>query len=371
MSYQPGRMGMTEGTGLVFVTTFASFFLSTWSVFMDISTTATWMIPLVIMVGGTVILFLLLYVLRYTSGDFFSACDQLFGKTVTRLFTLYYIVVFLLDAGLLLRQYSENTLLTALPFIDFELVSGWYTLVITAILFIGISGIEQLARVSYIFLPVAIISILAVLALNTPQYNYLYLTPWNGPGLTEVLKLGILRLGVNLGIIVPIILASSFQNARTVMNAVLYGSVISAILRTMVVACYIAAFGQGVAQEKVLPFFELTRLVFINRFIQRIEALFILVWAIMGILAIAIEVYVAVYLLGRLFNLPTLRPLFIPVMIIVSQLSLMPREITGVMTFHSFLQASVFDIGTVIIPLILAAGAFFHARRSKKCRLSN
>jgi hypothetical protein len=111
----------------------------------------------------------------------------------------------------------------------------------------------------------------------------------------------------------------------------------------------------------------MARLVYINRYIQRIEALIILLWAIMGILNIAIEVYIGLYLLGRLFNLPTIRPLIFPVVIIIAQLAMLPGEITSVFLFESKAHLIFYNIGILIIPLTLFGVAIFRAWRQKAC----
>ena len=364
MSYQPGSLGLAGGIAIVFVTSFSTFFLSAWSVYLDKSTTANWLVPLVVLIGGILALFFLLYALKYTSGDLFSACSQLLGKTAARVIAVYYIATFFLDAGLLLRQYSENTLLTALPMADFPITIGWYSLIVAIILFLGI---EAISRASSLFLPVVTAGITLVLLLLLPQYEFLYLAPWNGPGLQIVALSGIKAWGFNLAVIIPFILATSFKKTRTIRSAVIYGLGISVLFRALAVAAFVATFGQGSGREKVLPFFEMARLVYINRFIQRIESLFILLWVILGVLGIAIEIYAGLYLLGRLFNLPALRPLIMPAVLIIAQLAMLPPEITGVLKFHVMLQSSYYNIGTVLIPFVLFLAALLKARGKASC----
>ncbi|MBP2651863.1 MAG: spore germination protein, partial [Firmicutes bacterium] len=321
MSLQPGRMGVAEGLTLVVTTTVSSIFMTTWSPLLDQATTATWMIPLVEMVLGVIVLYVFLYVFRYSSNDFFSACEKLLGLTLARLVACYYVVLFFLDAVLVLRQFTENTLITALPELPFEIATAWYCLIVVIVLYIGI---EPIARAGYIIMPMSILAGLIELLLLIPQYQLLYLTPWNGPGLDKIILTGIHSSGINLGLLIPIILAVSFQNEQTVKASVLYGMAIGACVKSCTLAGYIAAFGVGTAREKVLPFYEIARLVYINRYIQRTESLIILVWVINDILQLAILTYIGLYLLGRVFNLPSVKPLIIPILLIIANLSMLP-----------------------------------------------
>lgn len=364
MSLQPGRMGIAEGLALVFISTFTTTFLSGWSIVLDRATTATWLLPLVSFAAGVIILYLQLFVLRSTSGDLYAACQQLLGNTAARLIAVYLIAVYLLNAVLLVRQFAESTLLTALPELPCELAIAWHVLVIAIILY---SGIEAIARASYLILPMALLAVFTVLALLTPQYQFLYLTPWKGPGLGEVTVSGLRSVGVNLGILTPSILARSFQNSQTIKGAVLYGFGLSSFFKSLTLAAYIAAFGTGAGREKLLPFYEMARLVYINRYIQRVEALIILLWSIMGILTIAVELYIALYLLGRLFNLPTLKPLIIPFAVIIGQLAMMPTEITSVITFQNYAHITLYPSGMVAIPLLLFIAARSQSKKGKPC----
>ncbi len=365
MSYRPGQMGLAEGMALVFATTLVSVFLTIFPASVDAAGSAAWISPVITFIEFLVIMYLLLYVLRNTSGDLYAACQELLGATMTRIIALCYSGLYFLDAGLLLRQFAENTLLTALPRLEFELAIGLYAFMVVFLLYFGF---EAVAQTCYVVLPFTVGGLLIIMILAASRYNFLNLAPWVGQGIGAVFVWSARVGGINLGALLPFIFAASFQNARTVKGAVLYGLGLSAFVRTMSFIAYTAAFGVSVSREKVLPFFDLARLVYINRFVQRIEAFFIILWTTMGMLNIAIDIYAGLYLLGRVFNLPALRPFIIPATLIIAELAMLPREITGVITFYVQMLSTVYNLGTVVIPLILFIAAVWHSRRQKTCR---
>ncbi|BBB90338.1 MAG TPA: GerAB/ArcD/ProY family transporter [Methylomusa anaerophila] len=366
MSYQPGRLGLAEGIALVFATTLAPIFLTIFPASVDAAGPAAWMRPVISFIEFLVILYLLLYVLKNTTGDLYAACQQLLGTTLTRLVALYYTSLYFLDAGLLLRQFAENTLLTALPRLEFEVAIGLYAIMAVFLLYFGL---EAMARTCYIILPFAVAGLLAIMALAAPRYEFFHLTPWVGPGLGQVFIWGVQAGGINLGALLPFLIAASFQNAPTIRNAVLYGLGLSTLMRTLAFIAYTTAFGVSVGREKVLPFFDLARLVYINRFLQRIEAFFIILWTAMGMLNVAIDIYAGLYLLCRLFNLPSLRPFILPTTLIIAELAMLPHEITGVLTFYNQAIFSFYNLGTIVIPLMLFIAAVYRAKRGReKCR---
>jgi len=226
-------------------------------------------------------------------------------------------------------------------------------------------GIEALARSAYIVFPFIIFGIVFVLIMLWPLYQPLYLTPWNGRGVSTLLSGAYKVSGIDLAITIPVIMASSFQNRRTIKHSVLYGLGISAFLKSITLVAGIAVYGVMTGREKVLPFYEVARLIYINRFVQHLEAFFIVLWSIVGMLAIALEIYVGLYLLGRLFDLPTLRPLIIPVVLVLAELSMLPGDLASVIFFHGQAEAYIYTIGLFAIPVVLFLAASYRVWRQK------
>lgn len=366
MSYQPGHMGVAEGIALIFATTLSPVFLSVYPFSVRITGPLVWLVPVTTYFESLFLLYMLLYVMRHTSSDLHSACQVLLGRWGARLIALFYIGLYFLDAGLLLRQFAENTLITALPALEFEGAVIVFALMAVLLLFIGI---EAVAQTGYILMPFLIIGLVSTMALASSRYNFLFLTPWNGTGVGTAVTRGLLAGGLNLGALLPFFLAVSFQNLRAVRNSVLYGLGISCLLRTLAYTCYTVAFGVGSGSEKLLPFYELARLVYLSRFFQRIEAFFIIVWAVMGMINIAIDIFAGLYLLSRMFNLPALRPLIVPVAVIIAELAILPSAVTDAVFFYIQGLFGYYNIGTFVIPLMLFVAALIHARRRKKtCR---
>lgn len=362
MSYQPGHMGLAEGMALIFAATLAPVFLTTFPFSVDTAGSLAWSAPLISYLTFLTLLYPLLYVMQHPSQDLYGACRELLGKWPARLITVYYISVYLLDAVLLLRQFAENTLITALPALEFEAAIILYGLMALILLYIGI---ESLAQTSYILMPFLIVGLLLILILASSRYNFLLLAPWQGTGLMQAGLWGIRAGGINIGALLPFFLAASFQNQRTLKHAVIYGLGLSALLRTAAFLCYTATFGASISREKLLPFYELARLIYLSRFVQRIEAFFIIVWSVMGMINIALDIFAVLYLLCRLFDLPAMRPLMLPTVIIVSELAMLPPAVTEVVVIYVQALFSYYNIGALIIPLSLFLVALIRKRREK------
>jgi spore germination protein (amino acid permease) len=364
--YQPGKMGIAEGIALVFIITFVPVFQTIWSTTVDRAQGAAWAIPLISGTTTLGILFAVLWIMRRHPGDLLQIAEQLVGKAGAFLIGMHYMVHFMTEAVFLTREFAENTLITALPNAEFAITILFFATIPTILIFLGI---ETIARIAYLFLPFLIFSVLVVIFLIRQKFIFYQLAPWQGPGVIKVLQNGLQVTGFNFGVLLLPFLRHSFQDIPTIRKIGIYGFGLSIFLRFIMIASYLMVFGVMVAREKVLPFFEMTRIAYVSRYLQHIEALFILVWVMAGLSAIAVSLYISLYLGVRLFKLPTMKPLIIPFALIMSQLAMLQSDISSVIELHSKLIMTVYNMGTAGIPLVLVFVSIIRGRRKKTCKI--
>ncbi len=368
MSYEPGKMGIGEGMALVFIATFTSYFLSVWSVFIDQAATTAWLVPAVSALCFVTVFLILLFVMERVPGDLYQVSAQLLGRTGARIIALYFITAFFIDAVLTLRQFAENTLLTAIPGLDIAMITGWYALMAAIVNYFGI---EPLARAAFIALPFGLTGLTILLLLLLNRFNLYNLTPWTGLGILSLLKTGITWSGSFLGIYLLPILAPAFQNVKTMRTAALLGLGLSTVFRSLTLFMYVAIFSVAVGREKVLPFFEMARLIYLNPFIQRVEPFFIVLWVIFGMTTIAIDIYAVTYLVTRLFDFPSMRPFFFPLAVIVAQLALLPSDIVTAIELNIKENTMILVLGAFVIPVILLLAVLIKGKRkSESCTIN-
>jgi len=340
MSYEPGRMGLAEATGLTFAVLMPRVFLTTPALGLDNIKSLIWVAPLVDWAAAAAMFFLLARVTDRIGGDLYAVSERLLGRAGAWAAGLGYAALFFIDAVLLLRQYAENTLLTALPYADFNVIVAWYIFFAAVLLYFGI---ESIARAAYLLIPFVAGGVITVLLLLSRFYDPYRLLPWAGEGAGATVGTGLALAGFNLGGMLLFVLAPRFQTTGVIRTAIVFGGGGSALLRALLIFCFVLAFGVAGGAEKTLPFFEMSRLVYLSRFIQRIESLFIVIWVFSGLLAIAIDLYVALYLLTRVLRLPALRPLAPAAAVIAAGLAAIPPDISAVVELDEKVLTMVFS----------------------------
>lgn len=364
MSYQPGRMGIAEGMSLVFIMLVPRIFLTAPANDIATAATAGWWVTIVAALPSVLTIIAWIYILQQIPGDFFSVAEKLLGRAGAWLVTIVFIVFFLLNAALMLRQFAENTLLTALPRIEFSFIVGWYAFVAA----LGaLFGLEALARSTYLLLPISVFSLLLVLLLLVPNYDTYNLAPWQGYGLLPSLKRGMQQAGNNLGALILVMVAPAMQNIRTFKWASIFGIIGSIFVKALSGMVFIMVFGVAAASEKTLPFFEMARLVYLSRYFQRIESFFIILWVIAGLLGIAISLYMGSYLITRLLKLPALQPLIPLSAYLITQLAMMPPDIATTIRLDELVIVNFFTTALfAITPLLLVATALKAKKKGGK-----
>lgn len=362
MSYQPGRMGIAEGMALVFIMLFPRIFLTTPANAVSATATAAWWVVIASGLPILLAIWVWIYILQQTPGDFVSVAEKLLGRAGAWLVTITAIAVSFIDSALMLRQFAENTLLTALPQVEFSFVIGWYAFIaaLGAIL-----GLEALARGSYLLLPLSVLGLLLVLLLLAPYYDVYNLAPWRGYGVITSLQNAIHRSGINIGGLILVIVSPAMQNIQTFKWASIFGVMSGLFIKAISILVFIMVFGVTTAGEKTLPFFEMARLVYLNRYLQRIEAVFIILWVIGGLLGIALSLYVGTYLITRLFNLPALQPLIPLSAYIVAQLAMLPPDIATVIRLDNFIVSNFFTLALFGITALLLTATIIKAKKRR------
>ena len=355
-------MGVSEGLALVFLNTFPRMFLTRPAQTIELNAGLAWFAAACPLITVLIPVCMLLYVFQRTQGDIYAVTRQLLGKAGAWVVSLLLILMFLSDAALLLRQFAENTLLTALPFMEFNNALSWYTVNAVILCYLGI---ECIARTAYIILPFGVASLGFVMAALTPFYDINLVGPWQGQGISTAIQSGIAVSGINFGVLLLFVLGPVFQNLRTIKRAALFGMGGSTLLKALSIFVFTLTFGTKVALEKTIPFFEMARLVYLNRYVQRVESLFIVLWVIAGIMGIAIDIYMAGYLLTRVLNLSTPRPLIASLALLVTGIAMIPPDIASVIRLDTVITLTLHNAGLYGIPALLFAATIFKGRKKK------
>lgn len=207
--------------------------------------------------------------------DILDISSYVFGKTFKFIVGLSFIVCFIFIASLLIRITAENLKTmyfqnTPTPYIVFFLL--------LAVAFINRYNLKTIIKTNLIVTPLIIISFIVLFILSSSNFVFERLFPIWGYGLKNTFISGTLNLFC-FGNLVFLFLLMPHLNNYNQFNKLSYTSVIiTGLLLLIVIGSILLIFPVSIASGSNIPLYLQTRAITIGKFIQRIDALFVLIW---------------------------------------------------------------------------------------------
>lgn len=318
----PVRIGAAEAAYLCIVFIMAKIFLSYQLPILDAAQTAAWLVVLAAsLAGGFLFYTLLLPLLKQHPGkNIVEIGEELSGPAFNTIISFGYLIFFISLTSLTLRQFSERVITSfveEMP-ISFAVFSFAAGMIIVTYL-----GLEAIARTARVFAPILLAMFLFLFAASTPYWKFHHIYPLLGGGLTAIaystaLKIGMLSDVFILGVI------SHALPARRLDSIALWSLSVASFFLIMGVLSVLMVFPFTVFAELTLPTYEIAKMVYLGRFFQRLETLFLPVWAFGGLIQLTVGLYAACFITATMLKLPYYRPLVPSLSVIIISLAFVP-----------------------------------------------
>lgn len=345
-----GHISLREGATLVYIILSSLLFLQFPQFLVGVGGPAAWQVALVA-TGSGMLLLLPMGALasRFPGRGLAEIGLEAAGPFLGPLFTLLVTAWLLATAALTLRNFTETFLTSILPDTPPSVL-----IVVAAgcAAFASYKGLEAIARASIILLPLIAGGALLVLLFSLPRVDLNLLFPFWGQGLMPTLTGGLYYSGVVAEVIFLLAVGYAFRDGSALRSSGLLGTLFFGLSAAVTVGVLVAVFGAPTARENPFPLFNLARLVYLGRFLQRTEALVVMFWFFADIVRLSLLLHAATISMGGALRLPFYRPLLFPLVMILISLSLVPEDYLEVLQ----IQRDWLDpLGFLIlgIPLVL------------------
>ncbi|MFZ5652446.1 MAG: GerAB/ArcD/ProY family transporter [Bacillota bacterium] len=353
------KFGMAEAVVMLTMSAMARIFLPFPRSLVDVSGPAAWLSGVAGLAFALLQAAIFYYALKpHPQKDILDVTREALGKFAGTAANLIYAFYFLMVVASFVRNFSETLLVSALPRTPISVVSISYILMAMFGSYIGLEAMARAARITYPF----VVGGIGILLLGLyPRWDYTNLFPILGNGPVEVFITGGFFSGMVSEILLAAVIVRSFHNWGD------FGLIVSRAMLmgfgylTLLLAVYILTVSYNAAQELTLPFYSLSRLIYLGRFFQRVEAIFIVIWGFIAILKISLTLFASAYVLARTFRLPDYRPLTWPLAVIVFSVGFIPPDLPSSLTADKYLRTWAV-LPTVIIPIAVLVAARFRMR---------
>ncbi len=178
-------------------------------------------------------------------------------------------------------------------------------------------GIESIATVHYLFLPIAGIVMLSFLLLLIPYYDLDNLFPILGNGTKSIMLNGMNSISVFSDIILLNLLLPYMENYGEMKTIGFRSIIIGGAVTVFIMLSYCAVYPYPQSESFVFPVYQLTRVIHLSSFFSRFETFLQFIWSILMLLYSSFYLYIISSVWQTTFNLKFNKPLIVPIAICI------------------------------------------------------
>lgn len=362
---ESGEVGAIGLTILLAVYTATDVFLSYPGRVAEQAKTSGWMVPLV---AGVIALFawiVIAWAMRSAGKE--PLLSWMAGRIgpVAHVAAAIFFVYLLVETALVMREFTETVVSTVLPATPAEIVALLFAIVVV---YFARQDLEGLVRVAIFFGALLLLGLVLLCVLPLNWFDGRLLLPLWGEGVSPTLQTGILATSMFATVPLLAIVGSRLQRAEALPWVGIVAICSSAVLISIVLAVFIGVFVGATEGRIPFPMYQVARLIYVGRFVQRLESLFVFVWTSAAVLKMGLALWTASYLYAWLFRMPVVRPIVAPLAALVFVLSFVPRDFTTLLYLSGSVVERYGGIVTIALPVcfIGAAGVLQLRRRRRR-----
>ncbi|GAX91940.1 GerAB/ArcD/ProY family transporter [Effusibacillus lacus] len=356
-----GHLGRFELFSLAVLAAVADIFLNYPQQLVLMGGPAGWMIPLISMgicLGIWAVIGPVLS--KRGDGNLLSLIRGRSGRWAVGIVSVIVVILLMLDMATTMRVFVETVITTLLPRSPISFIAVPLLLVIV---YFAYSGVEGLSRVAWFVTPWFLIGLTVLLLLNTNWMNPEYILPLWGTGIPGLLFSGGIVTGVFLNVLILVFLSPLLRNPKDSMKIGFWSIVAVGFIYSIVTLVFIMAFPTETSSKTAIPLYQLARLIYIGRFLQRLEAAFAFFWIAVALIKIAVSLWISTYLIAAAFRMPVNRPLVFPMGLVMYSLAFFPKSFPEALEANNFFRLHWGWTVVVGLPLVLLLWVRFRNRK--------
>ncbi|MFJ7995556.1 spore germination protein [Peribacillus frigoritolerans] len=314
---------------------------------------------LIAMIAGVIIVKLSQ---QFPGKTFYDYNQEVVGKWVGGFLSLLIVCYYLASCGFQIRALAE-----VLSFLLLEGTPAWA--IIMTFMWVGlyllIGGINPIARMFEIILPITVIFFIIVVLMSFKLFEIDNLRPVLGLGVKPVLK-GVQTTGLSYtGFETILFLLPFMKEPNKAVKAVLMGIALPLIFYLITVVMVIGALSVDGVVTRTWPTLDLIRSVEVTGLIfERYETLLLVIWIMQMFTAFTIFYYGAALGLAQLFK-KSIRPFMYGLLPVIYIIAMIPKNINDMFKLGD-LQGKVALYSFGLLPLVLLMVSRWKVRKHEE-----
>lgn len=313
--FPDGHIDWIEAAAIIVAYTIAKAFLVFPERMVRDGITAGWTIPIFSALVSILWLYPLVLLLESHPGkNLVEITGLVAGRTAAILFGMIYGIYILGIGATVSREIASALNVVVLPLTP---TTALMIIGLIVSLYIAYQGVEVLGRLCAIH-AVGTIAVMVLLSLmSSRSWDARQFFPLLGPGAGRLGAAYIVRQSIYGEVLGLGIVGAYLRNPREETGKAARWSLgASAFALTLTALTVGMVFPYPALVRVAVPFLRISRYIFIGRFLQRLDALFVVVWLGVGVMKTAVGHYLGAVTLATTFNLKTYKPLIAPIAVV-------------------------------------------------------
>lgn len=291
---------------------------------------------------------------KFEGYDIFDVSEFLGGNFLKKFCGIGYLLIFILASALVLRDFSET--LKIIYYSNSPLIFIMLFFIIGSIIGNRL-GFKAIVKTNLFIMPIVIISILLILGSSFKKFEFQRLFPILGNGIDKTFISGLSNIFSYSGLTYLFLIMPYLKNCKQFKKISISCIIVSSIYLFLSVICLILVFPYIAVTDESNSLYLLTRSLEIGDFLQRIDAIFILLFIMSCLSYLTISLFLTLNIFKKITNIKDAPALSYCFSTLILGLALIPNNISIIRTLnYSAFKYSIliFIFGFSTLVLILA-----------------
>lgn len=299
----------------------------------------------------------------FSNSDIVDVSEYLGGKFLKNVIAILYIIFFIVFSALCLRYFSNSL---QLIYFKYSSLIFLMLLFIIPVIISNKAGLKGIVGVTRIAFPFTFFGVIILMFAASNDFVWQYLFPAFGNGFNSIFVNGITNLFA-FNVITYLFLLKPMLKEEKHFKTVSIIAVIACGLYILIsIISLLMTFPFIIETDEMFSIYLLTRLVSFGDFLQRVDAVFILLWIFIFLTFLSFNFYCILKLFKKIFNINNSNEMIYSLSSVVIGLALAFKDIRSVKYFFRNYLKIYSVILVFLISFIVLLLAYFKKKKSRR-----
>lgn len=301
---------------------------------------------------------------KFDTSDILDICEFLGGNIFQKIIGTLFILFLLFVSAILLRSIAENLKLIYFQQMNISVICIVFVIAISLVNRLNFKNVIKCNMLITIFIG---ISIFLIFLLSASKFNLNRIFPILGNGVDSIFVSGLGNIFAFGSIFYLYFLIPMLKEPSDFRKIGITSIILISIFILISIASLLFIFPQIVSSEGSMPIYLATREISLGRFINRADALFVLIWilAILSYLSILIAFVLNIF--KKITNTKDTKPLSFCFGGLLLAVALIPQNVSQI----KFAESTIYKYCVIIITFIICISILILANIKKRRNKSN